>query len=98
MTDDDIPLHLMYGANHLAMDEAFRARMHAAIEAGLETAPIGVVTTPGTSNPKYSPTEHPYRQVSALSIWPFSCVVPLASRPVIDNRALSLIRLCILTW
>src|SRR5215469_4830401 len=32
MTDDDIPLHLMYGANHLAMDEAFRARMHAAID------------------------------------------------------------------
>ena len=30
MTDDDIPLHLMYGANHLAMDEAFRPRMHAA--------------------------------------------------------------------
>jgi hypothetical protein len=60
MTDDDIPLHLMYGANHLAMDEAFRARMHAAIEAGLETAPIGVVTTPGTSNPKYVPTAHPF--------------------------------------
>ena len=66
MSDDDIPLHLMYGANHLAMHEAFRARMHAAIEAGLETAPIGVVTTPGTSNPKYVPTEHPYRQVSPL--------------------------------
>ena len=48
------------------MDDAFRARMHAAIEAGLETAPIGVVTTPGTSNPKYVPTEHPYRQVSPL--------------------------------
>jgi len=34
------------------MDEAFRARMHAAIEAGLERAPIGVITTPGTQNPK----------------------------------------------
>ena len=34
------------------MDEAFRARMHAAIEAELERAPIGVVTTPGTQNPK----------------------------------------------
>ena len=30
---------------HLAMDKAFRARMHAAIEAGLESAPIGVVTS-----------------------------------------------------
>jgi hypothetical protein len=30
------------------MDEAFCARMRAAIEAGLERAPIGVVTTPGT--------------------------------------------------
>ena len=48
------------------MDEAFCARLRAAIEAGLESAPIGVVTTPGTSNPKYVPTEHPYRQVSPL--------------------------------
>ena len=48
------------------MDEAFCARMRAAIAKGLETAPIGVVTTPGTSNPKYVPIEHPYRQVSPL--------------------------------
>jgi len=27
------------------------------IAAGLESAPIGVVTTPGTKNPKYVPTE-----------------------------------------
>ena len=39
------------------MDEAFCARMRKAIEAGLESAPIGVVTTPGTKNPKYVPTE-----------------------------------------
>ena len=39
------------------MDDAFRTRMHAAIEAGLERAPIGVVTTPGTKNPKYVPTK-----------------------------------------
>ena len=39
------------------MDDAFCARMRAAIEAGLESAPIGVVTTPGTSNPKYVPAE-----------------------------------------
>ena len=31
--------------------------MRKAIEAGLERAPIGVVTTPGTKNPKYVPTE-----------------------------------------
>jgi len=48
------------------MDDAFRARMHAAIEAGLERVPIGVVTTPGTNNPKYVPTEHPHRLVSPL--------------------------------
>jgi hypothetical protein len=34
------------------MDDAFCARMRAAIEAGLESAPIGVVTTPGTQHPK----------------------------------------------
>lgn len=38
---------------YLDMDEAFCARMHAAIEAGLESAPIGVITTPGTRKPKY---------------------------------------------
>jgi len=38
---------------HFDMDEAFRARMHAAIATGLERAPIGVVTLPGTQNPKY---------------------------------------------
>ena len=48
------------------MDEAFCARMRMAVEAGLERAPIGVVTTPGTNNPKYVPTEHPHRLVSPL--------------------------------
>ena len=57
MSDDDIPLHLMYGANHFDMDEAFCARMRKAIETGLEKAPIGVITTPGTSNPKYVAAE-----------------------------------------
>jgi len=44
-------------ASHLDMDEAFRVRMLAAIIEGLENAPIGVVTTPGTKNPKFVPTE-----------------------------------------
>jgi hypothetical protein len=39
MSDDDIPLYAMYGANHFAMDKAFCARMRAAIKAGLESAP-----------------------------------------------------------
>jgi hypothetical protein len=39
------------------MDEAFCARMRMAIEAGLESAPVGVITTPGTKSPKYIPTE-----------------------------------------
>ena len=40
-----------------SMDEAFCVRMRAAIQAGLENAPIGVVTTPGTRNPKFVPAE-----------------------------------------
>jgi hypothetical protein len=56
MDDDEIHLHVTY-ASHLDMDEAFCARMRAAIAAGLENAPIGVVTTPGTKNPKYVPAE-----------------------------------------
>jgi hypothetical protein len=43
--------------SYFEMDAAFCARMHAAIAAGLENAPIGVVTTPGTKNPKYIPTK-----------------------------------------
>ena len=60
MTDDDDEIHPQLtngGRNHFDMDEAFCARMRAAIEAGLERAPIGVVTTPGTKNPKYVPTK-----------------------------------------
>ena len=34
------------------MDAAFCAGMHA-ITAGLESPPTGVITTPGTKNPKY---------------------------------------------
>jgi hypothetical protein len=40
------------------MDDAFCAAMRAAIEAGLENAPIGVITTPGTKKPRYIATEH----------------------------------------
>ena len=39
------------------VNEAFCDRMRRAIEAGLESAPIGVVTTPGTKNPKYVSAE-----------------------------------------
>jgi hypothetical protein len=39
------------------MDNAFCVRMGEAIEAGLENAPIGVVTTPGTQHPKYVAAE-----------------------------------------
>ena len=54
--DDETHLHVTY-ASHWDMDEAFCARMRTAIAAGLENAPIGVVTTPGTKNPKYVPTD-----------------------------------------
>jgi hypothetical protein len=39
--------------SYFDMDAAFCARMHAAITAGLESAPTSVTTTPGTKNPKY---------------------------------------------
>jgi hypothetical protein len=41
--------------SYLDMDAAFCTRMHAAITAGLECAPSGVITTPGTKNPRYVP-------------------------------------------
>jgi hypothetical protein len=44
-------------STQIERDEAFCARMRAAIKAGLESAPIGVVTTPGTKNPKYVSTK-----------------------------------------
>jgi hypothetical protein len=56
--DDELPPYIESGKpSHFEMDAKFCARMHAAIAAGLESAPIGVVTTPGTKNPKYVPTE-----------------------------------------
>ena len=54
--DDETHLHVTY-ASHWDMDEAFCARMRTAIAAGLENAPIGVVTTPGTKNPKFVLTD-----------------------------------------
>jgi hypothetical protein len=47
--------------SHFQMDAAFCACMHAAIAAGLESAPTGVITTPGTRNPKYIPTKQVVR-------------------------------------
>ena len=55
--DDEIHLHVTY-ASHLDMDEAFCTRMRRAIAAGLERAPVGVITTPGTKKPKYVAPEH----------------------------------------
>ena len=54
--DDETHLHATY-ANHSDMNEAFCARMRMAIAAGLECTPVGVITTPGTKNPRYVPTE-----------------------------------------
>ena len=63
--DDEIQSHLTNGGpGYFEMNEAFCARMRMAIAAGLESAPIGVVTTPGTKNPKYVPTE-PWPLVSS---------------------------------
>jgi hypothetical protein len=54
--DEEVHLHITY-ASHFDMDEAFCARMRMAIAAGLESPPIGVITTPGTRNPRYVATE-----------------------------------------
>jgi hypothetical protein len=56
MSDDEFHLHVTY-ASHLDMDEAFCACMRIVIAAGLENAPIGAITTPGTKKPKCIPTE-----------------------------------------
>ena len=64
--DDETHLHVTY-ASHWDMDDAFCARMRMAIEAGLESAPIGMVTTPGTKKPKYVSAAQPPRPlVSSL--------------------------------
>ncbi len=55
--DEEIQSYVPNGPSHFDMNEAFCVRMHAAIAAGLESAPIGVVTTPGTKNPRYIPTK-----------------------------------------
>jgi hypothetical protein len=47
--------------SYFDMDAAFCTRMHAAIAAGLECPPIGVITAPGTRNPKYIPTKQVVR-------------------------------------
>jgi hypothetical protein len=52
--------------SYLDMDEAFCARMRMAIAAGLENAPTGVITTPGTQSPKYVLAEPRLPQVSPL--------------------------------
>jgi hypothetical protein len=43
--------------SHCDMDEAFCARMFWAIEAGLESAPVGIITAPGTKYPRCVLTE-----------------------------------------
>jgi hypothetical protein len=59
MSDDEIQSRVTDGGpSYFKMNDAFCARMRMAIEAGLENAPTGVVTTPGTRNPKYVSTEH----------------------------------------
>ena len=56
--DREFQSHLTNGGpSYFDMNDAFCARMRAAIAAGLESAPIGVITTPGTRNPKYIPTK-----------------------------------------
>jgi hypothetical protein len=55
---DDIQADVTNGqSTQIERDEAFCTRMRWAIGAGLESAPIGVVRTPSTRNPKYVATE-----------------------------------------
>jgi hypothetical protein len=56
--DDEIQADVTNAqSTQIERDEAFRVRMLAAIMAGLENAPIGVVTTPGTKSPKHVKAE-----------------------------------------
>jgi hypothetical protein len=59
--DNESQSHLTNGSRHFDMDEAFCARMRAAIAAGLESAPVGIITTPGTRNPIYALTNQMVR-------------------------------------
>ena len=70
MSDDDkIQADVTTGQSiQIERDGAFCTRMRAAIEAGLESASIGVVTTPGTKNPKYDPIEKPGPSASSWAI------------------------------
>jgi hypothetical protein len=61
MSDDDE----IQSSLTLDMDDAFCARMRLAVAAGLESAPIGVITKPGTKTPKYVPAE-PSPLISSL--------------------------------
>jgi hypothetical protein len=56
--DDEVQSYVTNGANHFEIDLAFCARMRAAIKAGLESAPDGMITMPGTRKPKYVPTQN----------------------------------------
>jgi hypothetical protein len=74
MSDDEVQgiaeseSALAYGRHsHFYMDEAFCDRMRRAIAAGLENAPIGVVTTPGTKNPTYVSTVDAERALRSLA-------------------------------
>jgi hypothetical protein len=64
MTDDEFAADESQSQS-LRQNDAFCSRMRWAIQAGLEIAPIGVITTPGTKSPKYVPTE-PLPLVSSL--------------------------------
>ena len=58
--DNEVHLRVTY-ASHLNMDAAFCARMRIAIAAGLENAPTGLITTPGTRDPKHVPAKQVVR-------------------------------------
>ena len=67
--DENIQAEVTTGqSTQIERDEAFCTRMRWAIEAGLENAPIGVVTTPGTKNPRCVPTEKPDPLASSWAI------------------------------
>jgi hypothetical protein len=60
--DDEVHPRLSNGGRtHSDMDEAFCARMRAAIEAGLESAAIGVVTMKNPNRSQQSPSRYPSR-------------------------------------
>jgi len=66
LNEDDC---ISYVVGLRAQDEEFCNRLRAAIEAGAESCPIGVITEPGTKSPRrYQPADGPLSGLTANAL------------------------------